>query len=141
MKAKNSYIPATAVLAVLALMATAQVGCRSRAKKVEKVNQMDTETVVMKDMAVTTNVALKQEWSEMVNGRLKAHLILRNKRNATVQIEVKTIFMDASGIPLRSNMDTWTPVMIGSNEDYHFSRLCPDEAGVKYQFLIKTAGK
>lgn len=126
-------------LLVVALMMIA--GCLSKAKKVDDVNQLDTETVVMKDMAVTTNCKLKKEWSEIVNDRLKAHIILRNNRNATLQLEIRTIFMDSNGVPLKSNTDTWTPVMIGSNEDFHFSKLCMDKDGVKYQFLIKTAGK
>ena len=127
--------------AAVAVTLTMIAGCLSRAKKVDSTNQLDTETVVMKDMAVTTNCKVKNEWTEMVNGRLKAHIILRNERNATLQIEIKTIFMDKNGIPLKSNMDTWAPVMIGSNEDYHFSKLCIAEGAVSYQFLIKTAGK
>jgi uncharacterized protein YcfL len=126
-------------LVVVALMMIA--GCLSRAKKVDSTNQLDTETVVTKDMAVTTNCKLKKEWSETVNDRLKAHIILRNNRNTTLQLEIRTIFKDKNGIPLKSNTDTWTPVMIGSNEDFHFSKLCTDKDGVKYQFLIKTAGK
>jgi uncharacterized protein YcfL len=117
------------------------MGCLSRAKKVDKMNQMDTETVVMKDMAVTTNVALYKEWSETVNGLLKAHVILRNKRNTTVKLEILTIFKDGNDVPMETNNDTWVPVMIQSNEDYHHERLCPVKGAASYQFLIKTAGK
>ncbi len=116
-------------------------GCLSKAKHVKKETPLDTETVVMKDMAVATNVALYKEWSETVNGLLKAHIILRNKRNTTVKLEIKTIFEDDQGVPIKTTSDTWYPVMIESNEDYHYSRLCPVPGAVSYQFLIKTAGK
>ena len=116
-------------------------GCLSKAKKVTSQTALDTETVVMKDLAVTSNVSLKKEWTETVNGMLKANIILRNDRNTTVKLEIKTVFKDANGVPLKTVTDTWVPVSIGSNEDYHYSKLCTVSGAVGYQFIIKTAGK
>jgi uncharacterized protein YcfL len=132
---------AVIVFVGLVLALTAAAGCLSKAKKVKKENQLDTETVVMKDMAVTSNVALKKEWSEVVNGMLKAHIILRNERNTPVKLEIKAIFKDGHGVPLKTTTFTWHPVHIESNEDYHFSQLCPVKGAESYQFIIKTAGK
>ncbi|UCG52684.1 MAG: DUF1425 domain-containing protein [Candidatus Latescibacterota bacterium] len=128
-------------LVTLAVLLAMMTGCLSRAKRVTDETPLDTETVVMKDMAVTTNVALYKEWSEDVNGMLKAHIILRNKRNTTVKLEIKTIFKDDQGVPLETVSDTWHPIMILSNEDYHYEKLCPVPGAASYQFLVKTAGK
>jgi len=116
-------------------------GCLSKAKKVTSQTALDTETVVMKDLAVTSNVSLKKEWSETVNGMLKANIILRNDRNTTVLLQIKTVFKDSNGVPLKSSTDTWVPVSIGSNEDFHYSKLCTVSGASGYQFIIKTAGK
>jgi uncharacterized protein YcfL len=116
-------------------------GCLSKAKKVSSQTALDTETVVMKDLAVTSNVSLKKEWSETVNGMLKANIILRNDRNTTVKLEIKTVFKDSNGVPLKTTTDTWAPVNISSNEDYHYSKLCPVSGASGYQFIIRTAGK
>ncbi len=116
-------------------------GCLSKAKKVTSQTALDTETVVMKDLAVTSNISLKKEWTETVNGMLKANIILRNDRNTTVKLEIKTVFKDKNGVPLKTIADTWVPVSIGSNEDYHYSKLCTVPGAVGYQFIIKTAGK
>ncbi|NIO29542.1 MAG: DUF1425 domain-containing protein [Candidatus Latescibacteria bacterium] len=137
----SRLIPFSLAVLTLLIVFAMTSGCLSKAKYVKKETQLDTETVVMKDMAVATNVALYKEWSETVNGLLKAHIILRNKRNATVQLEIKTIFRDDQGVPIETTSDTWFPIMIESNEDYHYSRLCPEPGGVSYQFLIKTAGQ
>lgn len=140
MRNNRSIVMAPALLAAcLALVLLS--GCISGAKKDTKVTALDTETVVMKDLAVSSNVALRKEWSEMVNDRLQANIILRNQRNATVKIEIKTLFFDADGVPLKMTTDTWSPVMILSNEDYHYQKLCPVEGAASYQFLIQTAGK
>ncbi len=136
-KRKATVVTIVGLVLALALAA----GCLSKAKKVKKENQFDTETVVMKDMAVTSNVALKKEWSEVVNGMLKAHIILRNERNTPVKLEIKTIFMDSQGIPSKTTTFTWHPVNIESNEDFHFSKLCPVKGASSYQFIIKTAGQ
>jgi hypothetical protein len=58
-----------------------------------------------------------------------------------VKLEIRTIFKDNNGIALEMSTDTWMPVMIQSNEDYHFERLCTLKGAVDYQFIIKTAGK
>jgi len=140
MKHNRSILLGLVLLAMcLALLWTA--GCLSGAKKDTKVTALDTETVVMKDLAVSSNVALRKEWSEMVNDRLQANIILRNQRNTTVNIEIKTLFFDDNGVPLQAITDTWHPVMILSNEDYHYQKLCPMEGASSYQFLIQTAGK
>ena len=125
------------VVSSLALL----TGCLSKAKKVTRQTALDTETVVMKDLAVTSNVSLKKEWSETVNGMLKANIILRNDRNTTVMLQIKTVFKDQNGVPLKTTTDTWVPVSIGSNEDYHYYKMCPVAGASGYQFIIKTAGK
>jgi len=132
--------PAVFVLVAILAMGTLG-GCLSKAKRVTNRTPLDTETVVMKDMAVTTNVSLSKDWSEIVNGMLKAHMILRNDRNATLRLEVKTIFKDAQGIPIKTFDDTWHPIMILSNEEHHYEEICPVEGASGYQFLVKTAGK
>jgi uncharacterized protein YcfL len=129
------------VLMVIGPMLIGLSGCLSKAKKVTSQTAMDTETVVMKDLAVTSNVSLKREWTETVNGLLKANIILRNDRNTTVMLEIKTVFKDENGVPLKSNTDTWVPVSISSNEDYHYYKLCPVAGAAGYQFIIRTAGK
>ena len=140
MKPNRSILVGAALLALcLALLWTG--GCLSGAKKDTGTTALDTETVVMKDLAVSSNVALRKEWAEMVNDRLQANIILRNQRNTTVNIEIKTLFFDDNGVPLKMTTDTWHPVMILSNEDYHYQKLCPVAGASKYQFLIQTAGK
>jgi uncharacterized protein YcfL len=133
----------TVLLTVLALIVIVSTmgGCLSKAKRVTNQTPLDTQTVVMKDMAVTTNVSLSKEWSEVVNGMLKAHMILRNDRNTTVRLEVKTIFKDAEGVPIKTFDDTWHPIMILSNEEHHYEEICPVAGAASYQFLVKTAGK
>jgi len=139
-KTMKQYI----VLLVLITAGTMLIGlsgCLSKAKKVDSQTALDTETVVMKDLAGASNISLKKEWAETVNGLLKANIILRNDRNTTVTLEIKTVFKDENGVPLKTNTDTWSPVRIGSNEDYHYSKLCPVPGAASYQFIIKTAGK
>jgi uncharacterized protein YcfL len=140
MKHNRSILLGMALL-VTCLVLVCVSGCLSGAKKDTKTTALDTETVVMKDLAVSSNVALRKEWSEIVNDRLQANIILRNQRNTTVKIEIKTLFFDDNGVPLKSVTDTWHPVMILSNEDYHYQKLCPIEGAASYQFLIQTAGK
>ena len=137
----NRSILVGLVLLVTCLALVLLSGCLSGAKKDTKTTALDTESVVMKDLAVSSNVALRKEWSEIVNDRLQANIILRNQRNTTVKIEIKTLFFDNKGVPLKTITDTWHPVMILSNEDYHYQKLCPAEGAASYQFLIQTAGK
>lgn len=139
-KVPKKIIALAALIAIVSSLA-GLTGCLSKAKKVSSQTALDTETVVMKDLAVTSNVSLKKEWSETVNGMLKANIILRNDRNTTVKLEIKTVFKDNNGVPLKTTTDTWVPVSIGSNEDYHYSKLCPVAGASGYQFIIKTAGK
>jgi uncharacterized protein YcfL len=140
MKKNEVFFRVTALLMIV-VAAGLFAGCLSRAKRVTNETALDKEVVVMKDMAVTTNVSLHKHWSEVVNGMLKAHMILRNDRNTTVKLEVKTIFKDAQGVPLKTFDDTWHPIMILSNEDYHYEEICPVQGAESYQFLVKTAGK
>ena len=67
--------------------------------------------------------------------------VCNNDRNTTVKLEIKTVFKDTNGVPLKTVTDTWSPVSIGSNEAYHYSKLCTVPGAVGYQFIIKTAGK
>jgi uncharacterized protein YcfL len=134
---RGALLPFLIITLAAAVVTT---GCLSKAKRVTDTTALDTETVVMKDAAVTTNVSLHKDWSEVVNGMLKAHVILRNNRNSTVKLEIKTIFTDDQGIPIESAVDTWHPVMIMSNEDYHYEKLCPVVGAASYQFLIRTSG-
>jgi uncharacterized protein YcfL len=127
------------VLACLAFILMS--GCLSRAKKDTKTTPLDTETVVMKDLAVSSNIGLRKEWSEDINGMLQANILLRNQRNTTVNIEIQTLFFDKNGVPIQTVTDTWHPVMIQSNQDHHYKKLCPVKGAVSYQFIIKTAGK
>jgi uncharacterized protein YcfL len=129
------------VLVAVSVIVAMTAGCLSRAKRVTDQTPLDTQSVVMKDMAVTTNVALSKEWSEVVNGMLKAHMILRNNRNTTVNLEVKTIFKDGQGVAIKTFDDTWHPIMILSNEEHHYEEICPVIGAASYQFLVKTAGK
>ena len=113
-------------------------GCAPSAPRgVDNNEVLDSETVVMLDTWVTTQLSRQKEWVEDKNGFIEPHIILRNKGGKTLQIEIRTYFKDKYGGNIETAGDTWTPATINPHEDFHYHRLCLKKEGVGYQFHIR----
>ncbi|MBN2069949.1 MAG: hypothetical protein JW814_00720 [Candidatus Krumholzibacteriota bacterium] len=113
-------------------------GCAPARPRPEDHNDvLDSETVVMLDTWVTTQLSRQKEWVEDKNGFIEPHIILRNKGGKTLQIEIRTYFKDKYGGTIETAADTWTPATINPHEDFHYHRLCLKKEGVGYQFHIR----
>lgn len=125
-------------LVVVLLSMLASFGCSpSRPKNRDYNEVLDSETVVMLDTWVTTQLTRQKEWVETKNGFMEPHIILRNKSGKVVYIEIKTYFKDEYGGTIDITTDTWKPVAINPHEDFHYHKLCPKKEGVAYQFHIR----
>ena len=126
-------------LLVLATMA-ATVGCSPSSPRQANYNQaLDSDTVVMLDSKVTSQLARQNEWVEWKNGFLEAHVILRNLGGRTLRVEIRTYFKDEHGGNLDSSLDIWDSVTINPHEDFHYKKLCPSKQGQGYQFHVRLA--
>lgn len=100
---------------------------------------LDSDTVVMLDSKVTSQLARQKEWTETKNGFLEAHVILRNLGGRTLKVEILPYFKDENGGNLDSSLEVWDSVTINPHEDFHYSKLCPSKKGQGYQFHVRLA--
>ncbi len=127
-----------AVFSMVLYTMTVFSGCGpARPKSADHNDVLDSETVVMLDTGVTTQLARQKEWVEDKNGFMEPHIILRNTGGKTLQIEIRTYFKDKYGATIETAADTWTPKTINPHEDFHYHRLCLKKDGVGYQFHIR----
>jgi len=128
---------------VLLLTAAAIVaGCGPSRPKPQNYNEaLDTDTVTMLDSKVTTQVSRQKEWTERVNGFLKVHLILRNLSGSNLKLEAKTQFRDQDGAGIEVANLTWEPITINPHEDYHYTKLCPNQNGELYHVYVRIGSE
>ena len=100
---------------------------------------LDTDTVVMLDKTIGTQLSRQNEWVETKNGFTEAHVILRNLGGRTLKVEVFTYFKDKHGGTIDLPMATWDAVTINPHEDFHYSKLCPKKTAKSYQFHVRLA--
>ncbi|UCF04162.1 MAG: hypothetical protein JSV33_09425 [bacterium] len=136
---RNTFRNGNAIILVLLLAAPLLLnGCAPSRPKPPKENMvLDTETVVMLDHGVTTQLSRQKEWVDIKNGFMEPHIILRNRGGKTLFIEIRTYFKDKYGATIETPGDLWDPVSINPHEDYHYHRLCPKKSGISYQFHIR----
>lgn len=129
-----------AAIAVILLLVTPLIlnGCApSRPRGKDENFVLDSETVVMLDTWVTTQLSRQNEWVDIKNGFLEPHIVLRNRGGKTLKLEIRTYFKNKNGATLETQGDIWDPVTINPHEDFHYHKLCPIKEGVGYQFHIR----
>ncbi len=138
---KKRMIHSLVLVAIFSVAMYAMVislGCAPARPRAEDHNDvLDSETVVMLDTWVTTQLSRQREWVEDKNGFLEPHIILRNRGGKTLSLEIRTYFKDKYGGTIETAADTWTPVTVNPHEDFHYHRLCLKKEGVAYQFHIR----
>jgi len=122
------------------LLLAVLTGCGVSSPRTRNVNPtLDSDTVVMLDKRITTQLARQSEWTEFKNGFLEANVVLRNLGGRILRVEIMAYFSDSRGGRVESSLDVWDVVTINPHEDFHYQRLSPSNSAESYQFHIRLA--
>lgn len=125
------------VLLIVILIVIAGCG-PSRPKPQNYETALDSDTVTMLDISVTSQVSRQREWVEEVNSFLQVNVVFRNLTGKMLKLEVKTDFKDASGGMVEMPNQSWEPMIMDAHADYHYKKLCTNNKAMDYHVYVRT---